>query len=229
VKREPLSRGAYKCLKYIKSYDFQRRGWSCPSHETLGKDLSVSTRQIKRYVAELTRKSYVFPQRRPNSSSLYYFGSGKGQNVPTKGTENVPTDVPTDVPTIQLFIMPPKGLPRKPPAKDPNPYLELIRRMIMPAFLTTPNEQKLWRGAQRWIAENKPPFITALDIGPLMKRLEDAGYLNLPEDGPLPRITWPALEATPLVKLTQAVERKPVQSLTAEQYEFLARKIDSQA
>jgi hypothetical protein len=220
VKREPLSRGAYRCLKAIKAYDFQRRGWSCPGHDTLAKDLCVSERQIKRYVAELTRKSYVFPKRRPNSSSLYYFGCEKGQNVPTKGTENVPTGVPADVPTIQLFLMPPNDLRKKPPATE-------LTTMQMPDYYRTPDEQKLWRMAQRWIAENKPPLITALDIGPIMTQLERAGALTLPEDGPLPRITWPALEAAPLLKLAQAVEPKPERKpmgLAQADIEFLRRK-----
>lgn len=222
MKREPLSRGAYRCLKAIKAYDFMKRGWSCPGHDTLAKDLRVSERQIKRYVAELTRKSYVFPKRRPNSSSLYYFGCEKGQNVPTKGTQNVPTGVPADVPTIQLFLMPPKGLPQNTPRKEtavPEP----------PDYLKTPTELKLWRMTHRWISENKPPLITALDYGTIMTRLERAGALDLPEDGPLPMITWPALEATPLLKLAEVVSeetpRKPVRSLTADQHDFLRRKI----
>lgn len=224
MKRAPLSRGAYRCLKAIKAYDFQRRGWSCPGHDTLAKDLCVSERQIKRYVAELTRKSYLFPKRRPNSSSLYYFGCEKGQNVPTKGTQNVPTDVPADVPTIQLFLMPPKGLPRKQTTTTPNPYQELTRSMKIPAYLRTPEEQKLFRMAQRWIRENKPPLITPLDIGPIMTALERAGASSLSEDGTLPAIGWPP-EANPLVKLAEAVERKPMRSLTADDYEFLKRKI----
>jgi hypothetical protein len=91
-----------------------------------------------------------------------------------------------------------------------------------------PVAQKLWRMAQRWIAMNNPDLssLSGDKARPIMYALEKAGALNLPEDGPLPMITWPALEATPLVKLAEAVERKPIQSLTAEQYEFLRRKID---
>jgi len=186
MKREPLSRGAYKCLKAIKSYDFMRRGWSCPAHDTLAKDLSVSERQIKRYVSELTRKSYLFPKRRPNASSLYYFGCAKGQNVPTVGTENVPADVPADVPTIQLFLMPPKGLARKPPAKE-------YTTMTMPSYYVTLKEQKLWRMAARWIAERNPDLsmYTADRCAPIMELLDKAGAADLAEDAPLPEIAWP--------------------------------------
>lgn len=208
MKRAPLSRGAYRCLKAVKSYDFQKRGWSCPSHNTLSKDLSVSTRQIKRYIAELTKKSYVFPRRRPNSSSLYHFGYGKPQNVPTVGTENVPAGVPADVPTIQLVLKHHNGTPatltKKPPAKEHRTIME------MPTYYTNATDQKLWRMAARWIIQNNPDLgaYTADRCAPIMEQLERAGAANLPEDAPLPAISWPPAD---LPKIAQP-SRKPAAS-----------------
>ncbi len=99
--------------------------------------------------------------------------------------------------------------------------------MQMPEYYRTASEQKLWRMAARWISENDPDLTGYPDrCAPIMYALEKAGALDLPEDGPLPMITWPAFEAAPLVKLAEAVERKPVRSLTAEQYEFLRQKIE---
>lgn len=102
--------------------------------------------------------------------------------------------------------------------------------MQMPDYYKTPGEQKLWRMAQRWISVNNPNLTGYSDLcSPIMYALEAAGALNLPEDGPLPMITWPALEETPLIKLAEAVERKPVRSLTEADYQFLKRKIDQKA
>lgn len=90
-----------------------------------------------------------------------------------------------------------------------------------------PAAQKLWKMAQRWIALNDPDLsaVTGDKARPIMYALEAAGALDRPEDAPLPMITWPPLEAQPLLNLAESVERKPVQSLTTEQYEFLRRKI----
>jgi DNA-binding transcriptional ArsR family regulator len=64
-----------------------------------------------------------------------------------------------------------------------------------------PIAQKLWRMAQRWIALNNPDLteVTGDKSRPIMYALEGAGALDLPEDGPLPMITWPQLEAAPLI------------------------------
>ncbi len=186
MKREPLSRGAYKCLKAIKSYDFQKRGWSCPNQNTLAKDLRVTERQIQRYIAELTRKSYVFPQRRPNSSSLYYFNGGKAQNVGTDPTRNVGTAVVADVGTIQLILKQHNTTPRKPPAKE-------FTTMQMPSYYLTLKDQKLWRMAARWISVHNPDLAmyTSDRCAPIMELLDRAGAADLAEDGPLPEIAWP--------------------------------------
>jgi DNA-binding transcriptional MocR family regulator len=183
-----LSRGAHRCLKFIKSYDFQRRGWSCPSQTTLAKDLGVDLRTVKRYVAELTRKSYLLARRRPNSSSVYSFGVRKGQNVPAKVTQNVPADVPADVPTIQLFLMQPNG-----PAQTAQKPTQEFAFMDMPAYYTTEDDRKLWRMAARWIVQNNPDLgAYSFDrAAPIMELLEAAGAANLPENGPLPAIVWP--------------------------------------
>lgn len=87
--------------------------------------------------------------------------------------------------------------------------------------------QKLWRMAQRWIAANSPDLtaVSGDKARPIMYALESVGALDLPEDGPLPMISWPALEEIPLVKLSEAVERKPVRSVTEADYEYLKRKI----
>jgi DNA-binding transcriptional MocR family regulator len=209
VKLEPLSRGAYRLLKSIKAYDFQRRGWSCPGQDTLAKDLRVSERQIQRYLAELSRKSYLRIRRRPNSSSLYYFSSGKRQNVGTDPTKNVGTDVVADVGTIHLLLKHVNTTPRKPPAKE-------FTTMTMPEYYLTLKEQKLWRMAARWIAENNPDLgmYTADRCAPIMELLDKAGAAELPEDGPLPAITWPPAHqpvfADPI--------RKPVSSQRVVEY-----------
>ena len=195
--QNPLSRGAHRALKFIKSYDFQKRGWSCPRQETLAKDLCVDQRTVKRYVAELVAKRYLSATRRPNSSSIYRFGLRSGQNVPTKGTQNVPADVPADVPTIQLFLKqtnaPPSDQPRTPKTR--------IAHMEMPDYYTTPNDRKLWSMAARWIQLNNPDLsaIGGDKAAPIMHALEMAGALQLAEDAPLPMIAWPALQALPII------------------------------
>jgi len=91
--------------------------------------------------------------------------------------------------------------------------------MQMPDFLTLPSEQKLWRMAQRWITENKPPLITGLDVGPIMMQLEGAGALDLAEDAPLPEIVWPPQLARDRILASQVMtneanrdtRRKPMQ------------------
>lgn len=203
--KQPLSRGAYRLLKAIKSYDFRSRGWSCPGQDTLAKDLKVGERTIKRYVAELRAKNYLAVNRRPNSSSLYRFGVRSGQNVPTEGTENVPAGVPAGVPTIQLFLTGSNSSPvptRKPPAK------ETSRMAQMPEYYKTSKDQKLWRMAQRWIHENKPDLAGYLDhAAPIMSLLEAAGALDLAEADPLPTIPWPPAKRPTLD--TVRIQRPP--------------------
>jgi hypothetical protein len=68
-------------------------------------------------------------------------------------------------------------------------------------YANDPIAQKLWRMAQRWIAINNPDLseVTGDKARPIMYALEAAGVLDLPEDGPLPLITWPQLEALPVI------------------------------
>jgi hypothetical protein len=72
-----------------------------------------------------------------------------------------------------------------------------------------PAAQKLWKMARRCIAENNYDVsaISGDHCRPVMYALEAAGALNLPEDAPLPAITWPP-EATHAK--TATVPRKPM-------------------
>lgn len=81
-------------------------------------------------------------------------------------------------------------------------------KMQMPYFYTTVDDQKLWRMAQRWIAINDPDLsgVPGDKATPIMHALEAAGALKLPEDGPLPMITWAPLEAVPLVRAARHVK-----------------------
>lgn len=202
MKRKILSRGSYRFLKILKSYDFQGCGWSCPGQDTLAKDLRVSGRQIKRYVAELTQKGYISVSPRPNASNKYTFL----QNVPTGGTQNVPPDVPPDVPTIHLIL-------KTPNAKGPTASQSRESSMSeMPYYYTTSEDQKLWRMAQHWIAANNPDLsaVTGDKARPIMYALEAAGGRSLPENADLPAISWPP-EATPKPEIRKdTIPRKPM-------------------
>jgi hypothetical protein len=83
----------------------------------------------------------------------------------------------------------------------PTPQRRNLMAEMPSMYENDPAAQKLWRMAQRWIALNNPDLteVSGDKARPIMYALEAAGALDLPEDGPLPMITWPALEATPLV------------------------------
>ncbi len=187
IKRPILSRGAYRCLKHLKTYDFQKRGWACPSVATLMADMDRGERQIKRYVAELTRKCYLEVSRRPNASNKYTFLV----NVTTDVTQNVPADVPADVTTIQLFLKHVnQDAPRAPKTQKEFAFME------MPYYYTDLQDRKLWRMAARWIAQNNPNLAAySMDrAAPIMELLELAGARDLAEHAPLPAITWPPVD-----------------------------------
>lgn len=213
----PISKGAYRLLKQLKQYDFQKKGWACPRQKTLADDLKVTTRQIQRYVAELEKANVVYARRRPNSSCAYHFVRPMRQNVGTVPTGNVAADVAADVGTFSIIL---KALPNAESSAPPIPSANLAkvadnispeskpkgpRVMQRPAYYQTPEEIKLWNFAQRWMCANPGVTVSGNDIGRLMRALEDAGALQIDD---IPTLTDERFMLKP--------QRKPAASQTME-------------
>lgn len=84
--------------------------------------------------------------------------------------------------------------------------------MTMPDYYLTPRDQKLWRMAARWISANNPDLsrYTADPCAPIMELLDKAGAADLPENAPLPQITWPPADLPSLGRaLSNLPGRKP--------------------
>ncbi len=179
MKREILSRGACKCLKYLKSYDFQKRGWACPSIETLMADMRRSDRQVKRYVVELTRKYYIEVSRRPNASNKYTFLGNVTSDVTQSGT----ADVPAHGTTFSLILKSPNSQPQNTTPQE-IPMQEYDAHKIWEPR-RSPEEIRLRKMALRY-----DPDLMTLDIPVVCQQLEAAGALALPEGAALPSIPW---------------------------------------
>jgi hypothetical protein len=106
--------------------------------------------------------------------------------------------------------------PPNPPRKDPMSEMPDYYRGDLAA-------EKLWRAAQRWIALNNPDLsaVSGDRARPIMYALEAAGYLDMPEDGPLPAIAWPP-EA--ISQKSNIPARKPMGIASAD-IEALRRQI----
>lgn len=238
MRTEPLSRTERRVYLKLKHFCFGK-DYTIARQSTIAEGLKLSVPTVKRAMSQLTKKGWISTKRRGNSTTKKTIlgdpfrrqnKSGVTYqmqfNLIPRTTKSDPPDDPSDDPSIynSMEASPGSRAPKPtllkipPRRKDPMSQMPEMYRGHAPT-------EKLWRGSQRWIVHNDTILITALDVPKIMQLLEAAGYLEMPEDGPLPMITWPALETTPLLKLAEAVERKPVRSLTEADYEFLKRKI----
>lgn len=239
---EPLTRTERRLYLSMKRFCFGK-DHTIASQETLADDLKVSVPTVKRATAGLVKKGWISTERRGNSTvkkTILGDPSRRARKpgityqmqfnlIPRAEKSDPPDDPPDDPPIYNSLEASPGSQTKKPLLLKTRPAKETMATMPE-MYANDPAAQKLWRMAQRWIALNSPD-LTAVPgdkATPIMYALEAAGALNLPEDGPLPMITWPGLEEIPLVKLAEAVERKPMRSTTPEDYEFLRRKIDQQ-
>jgi hypothetical protein len=173
---------------------------------TLAQDIGVTERTVKRYIAELVSQRRITVDRRPTTSNIYHFGAKGPQNVPTVGTQNVPTDVPTDVPTFITILKEHSNISSNLISEPPPPQQEKLMSQdpYLPWRLErSAEERKLLRFARRWCDRHAPDAIWPLDGWIIAQQLYDAGILRLPEDAAWSE--WPEIEglkpkATPAAK-----------------------------
>lgn len=209
-----LSAGEQRLLALLLRYAGHYGPESCwPKRFTIAKELKVSQRQVTRWTSSLVAFGAIERIDRGQASNKYriLWNSEllKNQLVPIyhrhvsafvsirenaakvkqmRLLKSIPAG--TRVSAAPFHLSPPT------PHRGHHP-------MQMPDYYRTAAEQKLWRMAARWISENNPDLslYTADRCAPIMELLDRAGASELPEDGPLPAITWPPADLPTMERL----------------------------
>lgn len=192
----PLSRGAFRLLGALKVYARGKR--ECfPAQKTLAARLKVSSRTVRRWLAELEAAGLVSWRRRAHTSAVYTVNpnvhSNKRNNtvgilrlemkMSTQTANDVRSGVRSGVRSIPYITETTLNPPVFPHSQ------EVFHMPTMPFFYTRTDEQRLYRLAWRWAHENRTRM-TALDVGVVMTQLEAAGALERAETASLPEIAW---------------------------------------
>lgn len=233
-----LSRGEQQVLAFLLRKAAIYGPENCwPKRWSIAKDLGVKSRTATRRIASLVAFGAIKRIGRGPASTKYrilwnqellkeQIGSAFPRDVSAFGSA---LSNSRKVKQIRL-VKPEKAAPigsASPSICPPTP--PRTTDMQMPDYYRTSEDQKLWRMAARWIAQNNPDLSVYPDrCAPIMTLLEAAGALSLPEDAELPAINWPP-EATPkpVRQEIQPTPRKPM-GIAESDLEALRQKIEGQ-